>query len=225
MPEAGPQYGVGAAFGAIAEAIEAEEGPMTDRKRRIVEAALTCFAEQGFEATSTAEIARLADVAEATIFRHFRTKKDLLIRLVRPVAGRLLIPAAIDELEAIKAASGGRFAEIARAVMMSRIRFVDRYAPLVRIVVQELPLQPELRELLFSDSLRPGLDLLYRTLGELVAAGEIRADIPPDRMFRWFGSLLIGYYVVRSILPPGAYDDEAEIAATVDFMIRGAAPR
>jgi hypothetical protein len=108
--------------------------------------------------------------------------------------------------------------------MLSRIRFADRYQPLVRIVFQELPFQPELRDLLFSDSLVPGVAALRRTLGELIETGEIRRDITPDRMFRWFGSLLIGYYLIRSLMPPGTFDDAAEIEATIDFLIRGAAP-
>lgn len=35
------------------------------------------FAKQGFSGTSTREIARLADVNEATLFRHFATKQEL----------------------------------------------------------------------------------------------------------------------------------------------------
>lgn len=213
------------ALDAICAGIEAEEGPLTDRKRRIVEAAIVCFAEGGFEGTSTAEIAKRANVAEATIFRHFRTKKELLVRLVQSIAGQVLIPAAIAELEDIKARSGTRFDKIAEEVMRSRIRFADRYGPLLRIVIQEMPLQPELRAVLFSDGLRRGLTALYEAFAELTAAGEIRQDIPPDRMFRWFGSLIAGYYLVRSILPNGSFDDEAEVAATVEFMLSGAAPR
>lgn len=44
---------------------------------RIVEAAVQLFSRQGFKGTTTREIARLADVNEATLFRHFRRKADL----------------------------------------------------------------------------------------------------------------------------------------------------
>ena len=46
-------------------------------QERIVEAAVHLFAHQGFSGTSTREIARLADVNEASLFRHFASKKDL----------------------------------------------------------------------------------------------------------------------------------------------------
>jgi AcrR family transcriptional regulator len=44
---------------------------------RIVEAAVQLFSRQGFAASSTHEIARLAGVSEVTVFRHFPRKKDL----------------------------------------------------------------------------------------------------------------------------------------------------
>jgi len=44
---------------------------------RIVEAAAQLFSRQGFTASSTAEIARLAGVSEVTVFRHFPRKRDL----------------------------------------------------------------------------------------------------------------------------------------------------
>lgn len=44
---------------------------------KIVRAAGQLFARQGYHATSTREIARLADVSENTLFRHFEHKEDL----------------------------------------------------------------------------------------------------------------------------------------------------
>ncbi len=44
---------------------------------RIIEAAVQLFAQHGFKGTSTRDIAHLADVNEATLFRHFGRKADL----------------------------------------------------------------------------------------------------------------------------------------------------
>src|SRR5689334_4907901 len=46
-------------------------------EQRILEAAVQLFARQGFSGTSTREIARLADVNETSVFRHFPHKQDL----------------------------------------------------------------------------------------------------------------------------------------------------
>jgi len=44
---------------------------------RIIEAAVQLFAQHGFKGTSTRDIAQLANVNEATLFRHFVKKADL----------------------------------------------------------------------------------------------------------------------------------------------------
>lgn len=44
------------------------------------DAALTLFAEHGYDATSTARIARSAGVSEMTLFRHFASKSALVLQ-------------------------------------------------------------------------------------------------------------------------------------------------
>jgi AcrR family transcriptional regulator len=56
---------------------------MTEKQANIMEAALHLFAEQGFDATSTREIADQANVSEGLIFRHFTSKKGLLEAIMK----------------------------------------------------------------------------------------------------------------------------------------------
>ena len=46
---------------------------------RIARAAIALFSRQGYHATSTREIARLADVSEVTVFRYFEHKEDIFL--------------------------------------------------------------------------------------------------------------------------------------------------
>jgi AcrR family transcriptional regulator len=55
----------------------------TERTHDIVKAAAQLFALQGYHRTSTREIARLADVSENTLFRHFDHKEDLFWSAIR----------------------------------------------------------------------------------------------------------------------------------------------
>ena len=55
----------------------------SDRTDKIVQAAAQLFARQGYHGTSTREIARLADVSENTLFRHFDHKEDLFWSALR----------------------------------------------------------------------------------------------------------------------------------------------
>jgi AcrR family transcriptional regulator len=48
-----------------------------DRRQQIVEVAIRLFSKKGFRGTTTREIADLAEVNEAILFRHFPHKEDL----------------------------------------------------------------------------------------------------------------------------------------------------
>jgi AcrR family transcriptional regulator len=205
---------------AILEALEIQEGPLPPKKRALVEAAIHCFAEQGYDATSTREIAQRAGVAEATIFRHFPTKKDLLLRLVQPALDNIVVPAAQEQFEKAVADADGRIDEIIVPVLIGRVQFARRFFPLVRILLQELPLQEELRALLFAQ-----LPKVFGEVGGLMQR-EIRAGRwtkrDPEQVMRQIGSMVIGYIVISSIfMPDRKWDDEAEIRAIVDTVLNG----
>jgi AcrR family transcriptional regulator len=73
---------------------------MTDKKERILNAALELFANQGYAATSTSKIAKAAGVSEGLIFRHFKNKEGLLAALMDDIelqVGRLFGPIFLQD--------------------------------------------------------------------------------------------------------------------------------
>jgi AcrR family transcriptional regulator len=59
-------------------------------RRAIGEAAWRLFAERGFDQVTVAEVARAADVAEATVFNYFPTKEDLVYHRMEDFEDELL---------------------------------------------------------------------------------------------------------------------------------------
>lgn len=55
------------------------------RRQHVFDRARELFIEQGYSATSTAMIAKVADISEMTLFRYFPHKKDLFLAVIRPV--------------------------------------------------------------------------------------------------------------------------------------------
>jgi AcrR family transcriptional regulator len=91
------------------------EKPATlwDRSRQavvaeIVETALALFAEQGYEATTMAQVATRAGVSQRSLFRYFGTKEDLVCG-EQDALGELLVstvaaqPADVSTWDALKA--------------------------------------------------------------------------------------------------------------------------
>lgn len=69
---------------------------------RLAQAALTLYAEQGFEQTTAAEIASRAGLTERTFFRHFADKREVLFS--RMDSMRDIIVGAIEDTPASAAA-------------------------------------------------------------------------------------------------------------------------
>lgn len=61
------------------EAVTRARVPGPERRAMILQAARTAFARGGFHGAATAEIARSAGCSEAVLYRHFPSKKALLV--------------------------------------------------------------------------------------------------------------------------------------------------
>jgi AcrR family transcriptional regulator len=78
-----------------------QDETLTEKQKKILESAIEIFAEKGYSATSTSEIAKKAGVAEGTIFRHYKTKKELLLSIVAPTMAKLVAPFVIKDLNKV----------------------------------------------------------------------------------------------------------------------------
>ena len=53
------------------------------KKEMIHRAATVLFAEKGYKEASMAELAQMTDVAQGTIFYHYKTKEELFLSILR----------------------------------------------------------------------------------------------------------------------------------------------
>lgn len=61
-----------------------------DKRRRILDAAVTVFAKAGFYNSKVSQIARAAGVADGTIYLYFKSKEDILLQVFVDVLERAL---------------------------------------------------------------------------------------------------------------------------------------
>ncbi|MGH3431359.1 MAG: TetR/AcrR family transcriptional regulator [Thermocrispum sp.] len=76
-------------------------------RRLIAETAFALFAESGFDGVTVAQVARAADVSEATVFNYFRTKEALFYRDMEDFA-ELGVQAVRDRAPGVSAVSAYR---------------------------------------------------------------------------------------------------------------------
>lgn len=204
----------------------ASEEPKTPIKgqERILRAAIEVIAERGFKGASTSEIARRAEVAEGTIFRHFKTKQLLLNHILEPFLEHVVAPIALDEFQRLVAAEHPSFVEFLRAVFRDRLALVRRELPILRILLQELPLRPELRPLIEKHFAGRMLPVMLAAIERFQARGEVVAA-PASSILRMMMSLGGGYILTRFMLLPGrTWDDDAELERMVQVLARGLRP-
>lgn len=206
-----------------AEGVPAEE-KLTEAQQRVLDAAVEVFAERGFHGTSTAEIAKRAGVAEGTIFRHFKTKKDLLFGAVAPLFVRMVTPVMAHGMRELAAAQHPRLEDFLRALFKNRLEVVVSHPRLMRIVVQELPFQPELRDRFKQSLVETLFPIIQKELLRFQQTGQI-APMPPERVGRLIASVFAGYFMARVFISPEyPWNDEEEMEAMLRFITQGLAP-
>lgn len=74
----------------IVEKIEAKHLEIQKRHQKILDAAIRLFSERGYAGTSTAKLAKYAEVKEATIYTHFANKRDLFVKCLEFISSQFL---------------------------------------------------------------------------------------------------------------------------------------
>lgn len=198
-----------------------EDGQMTPKQISILEAAIEIFSDKGFSAASTSEIAQKAGVAEGTIFRYYKTKKDLLLSIVGPTMSRMIAPFVMRNFNGVLDMPFESYEAFLRAFIVNRLDFARKNFKIIRILVQEIPFQPALREQFAENVLAQVLERVTAITEHFKAEGEV-IDAPTPAIIRFTVSSVIGYLLARLLLMPEKdWDDEEEISQLIRFMLHG----
>lgn len=84
---------------AIVESIMPRLQHLSERQKRVLQSAVILFSEQGYDKTTTKDIAQHAQVAEGTVFKHFKNKQTLLYAGLIPILKNNVIPVALTEFK------------------------------------------------------------------------------------------------------------------------------
>lgn len=198
----------------------AEEN-MTPKQTAILRAAVEVFAEKGYAAAATSEIAQKAGVAEGTIFRYYKTKKDLLISIVSPAMSRLVTSFILRNFDGVLKSPYDSYEDFLRAFMKNRVEFARRNFKFLKIMLQEIPFQPALRAQFLDNVVSKVLESVSSIVEHFKSRGEI-IDAPTPAILRFMISSMFGYLITALLfMPEQNWDDEAEIEQTLSFILHG----
>ncbi len=207
----------------IKDLMEVTEKELTPKQAKIVQAAIEIFSEKGFAATSTSEIAKRAGVAEGTIFRHYKTKKDLLISIVLPVISKFAVPFFAEKFlnEVFHDENLEDIEGLLRILIKNRFEFVKNNVPLIKILLQEMAYHSEIQENFKKVFVTKVLPKFQATVKHFQKQNQI-VDFPVATVLRLTMTTIIGFLVTRFIIMPDyPWDDEKEIEYTIQFVRNG----
>lgn len=202
-----------------------QEEPLTEKQQKIVEAAIEMFAEKGYASTSTSQIAKKAGVAEGTIFRHYKTKKDLLLSIVSPTMAKLIAPFVIRDINKVLDAKYDRYEDFLKAMIINRQEFLKDNMTVFKILIQEIPFHTELKEQFKEHIGQKIVEKFIHLVDYYKEKGQI-IDLPSPTVVRFSASSIFGLLLIRYIfLPEENWDDEKEIEMTVQMIMHGIGTR
>ncbi|WP_129729319.1 MULTISPECIES: TetR/AcrR family transcriptional regulator [Bacillaceae] len=193
----------------------------TDKQQRIVEAAIKIFAEKGYTATSTNEIAKAAEVAEGTIFRHFGTKENLLLSVIVPFLMEAAPIVADEFIKGVVSKPYDSFESFLTAIIKNRFAFLEEHIDIFKILVAELLNREDLRQYLMKMFEQKALPVFGAVLDTYKQRGEL-LDLPNATLLRMLGTCIFGYCISRfAFFPNSKWDDEAEVENLVRLILQG----
>ena len=161
------------------------------------------FAERGYQATTTLEIARRAGVSEVTLFRRYGEKAALInAALTRMLARTPFAHVAVtDDVAADLVALVRVFAETTR-----------EYGGAALTVLTEVPRHPELRETM--EALTPNLFQAARLIEAHQEHGRLARGEPMQMLMTLLAPIMVqGLWSRTGDSPIEAYDPQALVSA------------
>lgn len=153
-----------------------ENSEMPNGKRKVLQAAIKLFSLQGYDGTSTSEIAKESGMSQATIFKYFKSKDDLLLFIITPIVERI-IPTFGEKFFNELTNSCSSLIEMIHFAIFDRYKFLVNNKDAVLILFSELLVNPKVRDIMINSllaNIKKFTDLAWTAIKN---TGEIRDDV------------------------------------------------
>jgi AcrR family transcriptional regulator len=186
-----------------------------ETRKRILEVALTCFAEKGYEATGVAEICLAAKVSKGAFYHHFSTKQAIFMALLTgwlaELDARLFTEHAPGRTIPMVLAD---MADMAGGVFSS----ASGQLPLFLEFLMQAKRDPEIWYATI-EPYRHYRDLFAGLIKTGIAEGSLK-PVSADRAAKVFVSMAVGL-LLQSVLDPEAGDWALVAKEGVELFING----
>ncbi|HRK31193.1 MAG TPA: TetR/AcrR family transcriptional regulator [Tepidisphaeraceae bacterium] len=183
------------------------------RREQLIQVALQVFARGGYDGSTTAEIAKAAEITEPILYRHFKSKQDLFIAIVREVSSKTIEQWS----EAVKSETDPeeRFRKLCAGLPEHIKRHADAYHVLHGALTNS-------RDKRVIDVIREHYNTLQGFIRDVIKAGQDAGVFRPEMKAKsaaWH-IIMTGVGYATLSLNLGSID-RASIGETIDEFLRG----
>lgn len=184
---------------------------------RIMNSTANLILLRGYDATRTKDIAEISGVSEATIFKYFKSKEDLLKNIIISMLDKFTKESKINIAACLKKFSikpNFSYKELLAYIIKERIEYFIKQDKLIKIIVREMLINPLLKKLFVEtiyNSLTNVLDVIIK---KGVEAGEFNQKASLNTLRDSIFGLIIYNTVINNSL------DKSNIDFT-DIILKG----
>lgn len=192
-----------------------------NKEQAILEAAIKIFAEKSYNGTTTSEIAKAAGVAEGTIFRYFRTKKDLLKGILDKFTffiGNNLIENQLSKI--LEENKEKDESEILKIIIKNRIELIKKYKDIMKIVFTEMQFSPEIREGILKNILPKAKSTVRKFIIMCIEKGSFR-NVDIEAAEAAILGIIISYVAQNYLIVENKSKDYEGLDDIVDIIMNG----
>ena len=164
-----------------------EEADYPQGKKKIMRSAVDLMSTKGYNGTSTLHIAEHAGLSQATLFKYFKTKVDLLTAILHPVVPGLF-GSFFDELLTFETTE-----EKVHYLVHNRMTYLKKNRALMKIILHEIFSNKKLRneQIFIWNTIQDKLLALHK---ELLTDPRINPEITIPQMIRICVGPLLAYF-------------------------------
>lgn len=183
---------------------------LTQKQKDVLIVSIQLFAKQGYANTSTRQIAEAAHQSEGTMFKHFKSKANILREALDPIV-REVVPDLLNELasEAIREQTDN-IHDFFVFFVRNRMKFASDNEDALKVFLSEILYNADLRKQYLSIAPERFLNSFKTIIKAAQDRGQL-VDWPFRIIFRYLLSILGSYFFDRYILfPERDWDDATE---------------
>lgn len=164
-----------------------EEADYPQGKKKIMQSAVELISTKGYDGTSTLNIAEHAGLSQATLFKYFKTKVDLLTAILHPVVPGLF-GSFFEELLTFETTE-----EKVHYLVHNRMTYLKKNRALMKIIFHELFSNKKLRheQIFIWNTIQDKLLMLHK---ELLADPRVNPELTIPQMVRICVGPLLAYF-------------------------------